>query len=125
MVEYRDRSAKCLSLIKYETEFVLSILNYFPIHLPFCKNYGSSHQYYILQIFFAVLTAAATCSTPPAPSNGRIVSLVTGPYQVGTTFTLECNSGYTLTGSNTITCLTGGTWSTNTATCTANGNFRH
>ena len=68
------------------------------------------------QIYF--VTAQVTCPRPIAPTNGRIVTLATSTYQVGSTVRFTCNPGYTLSGSTSITCQTGGTWSSPYPTCT-------
>ena len=69
------------------------------------------------QIYF--VTAQVTCPRPVAPTNGRIVTSTTSQiYQVGSTARFTCNLGYTLSGSASITCQTGGTWSSPYPTCT-------
>ena len=82
----------------------------------------------ILSIFndfqrcFMFIAASITCSSPIAPTNGRIESTVQPTngqlYQEGSTVRFACNSGYSLSGSEIVTCQGGGTWSANFPTCT-------
>uniref|UniRef100_T1K895 Sushi domain-containing protein n=1 Tax=Tetranychus urticae TaxID=32264 RepID=T1K895_TETUR len=57
------------------------------------------------------------CSPLAAPANGGFASMCsTTP---GGTCTFACATGYTLTGSATITCLPNGAWSAAVPTCAA------
>ena len=68
------------------------------------------------------IAASVTCSSPIAPTNGRIESTVPPTngqlYQEGSTVRFACNSGYSLSGSEIITCQGTGTWSSPFPTCT-------
>ena len=64
------------------------------------------------------VTAQVTCPRPVAPTNGWIATSTTSTYPVGSTVRFTCNPGYTLSGSASTTCQTGGTWSAPFPTCT-------
>jgi len=54
------------------------------------------------------------CPNLPVPSNGEITSCSPGSIGVGNegdTCTFTCNTGYDLTGSDTRTCQSDGSWS--------------
>ena len=57
------------------------------------------------------------CPTLSHPTNGR-VSI--SSRSVGGRVSYFCNYGYTLVGSSTLTCLSGGIWSGSTPTCQGN-----
>ena len=60
------------------------------------------------------------CSVLSTPVNGDIVSCSSGRGGVGyegDTCSFTCNTGYELTGSDTRTCQSNGSWSGNIATC--------
>ncbi len=58
------------------------------------------------------------CPTLSAPANGGVSATTTGA--VGDLRTYSCSAGYSLVGSVTTTCQTGGTWSSVAPTCTPN-----
>ena len=60
------------------------------------------------------------CSVLSTPVNGEIVSCSSGRVGVGyegDTCSFTCNTGYELTGSDTRTCQSDGSWSGNDTTC--------
>lgn len=59
------------------------------------------------------------CPTFPMTDNGVVVcdSGDDGVYSYEDTCNLTCNSGYTLTGSDTKTCLSDGSWSGTESSC--------
>ena len=60
------------------------------------------------------------CNPLNAPANGGFASMCSNT--VGGTCTFACATGYTLTGTATITCLPNGVWSAAVPTCTAANN---
>ena len=60
------------------------------------------------------------CDKLPTPSNGEITSCSSGSIGVGydrDTCSFTCNTGYELTGSNTRTCQSDGSWSGTKTMC--------
>lgn len=57
------------------------------------------------------------CSRLDTPVNGRIVN--DPSYEVASTITFSCNSGYDLVGQSTLTCRTDGQWNLRPPTCIA------
>ena len=74
----------------------------------------------IANIFFSSMTVI-NCGNPPAPSNGRVLSIDVpsnqDPNAYLSTVTYACNTGYTMIGSATRTCEKCGTWSGTTPVC--------
>ena len=61
------------------------------------------------------------CDNLSAPTNGRIMSCDSDTLGVGyegDTCSFTCNTGYELTGSDTRTCQSNGSWSGDNITCT-------
>ena len=60
--------------------------------------------------------AAVQCPTLSNPTNGR----VSVPSRaVGSRATYSCNTGYTLSGSSSLTCLSNGAWSGSVPICSS------
>ena len=60
------------------------------------------------------------CDNPPTPVNGEITSCSSGIVGVGyegDTCNFKCNTGYELTGSDTRTCQSDGSWSGSDDVC--------
>ena len=60
------------------------------------------------------------CDNLPAPANGEITSCSSGRVGVGyegDTCSFTCNTGYELTGSDTRTCQSDGSWSSRDDVC--------
>lgn len=66
--------------------------------------------------------AARACSTLTTPVNGAALFGLTGV--TGDVLSFACNTGYTLTGSASLTCLTTGAWSAATPTCPGAANIQ-
>ena len=64
------------------------------------------------------------CNNLSAPANGEILLCSSGRAGVGyeaDTCSFTCNTGYELTGSDTRTCQSDGSWSDSDVTCTRGG----
>ena len=78
------------------------------------------------------MNIAITCSALPAVEHGMITysSDITEPYDYGTTATYQCDSGYELTGGDTVRTCTGdgsspvGQWKGTSSNCLGDSNQR-
>ena len=73
------------------------------------------------------LAAGALCGNLLTPANGEISSCSSGTLgegDEGDTCSFTCNTGYELTGSDTRTCQSDGSWSGSDAVC-RRGNIRN
>ena len=61
------------------------------------------------------IISVVSCSSPDAPDNGYYTP--EGATQYEDTVIFQCNTGYTLSGSQTATCQADGTWSATTPAC--------
>uniref|UniRef100_H2Z7B4 Sushi domain-containing protein n=1 Tax=Ciona savignyi TaxID=51511 RepID=H2Z7B4_CIOSA len=59
------------------------------------------------------------CPTPSNPTNGDVTSEVVAPYLLGATVEYSCDSGFSLHGSASATCMETGLWSSPEPTCRA------
>jgi len=66
--------------------------------------------------FLKIVFTDIRCDILSMPSNGRI-SCSSGTVGVGDTCSFTCNTGYELTGSDTRTCQSNGSWSGSKSTC--------
>ena len=80
----------------------------------------------IILLLILLPIAAISCSTLPAAQNGIFFPStdVSEPYDYGTTATYQCDSGYELTGGDTVRTCTGngsspvGQWNGTAPVCT-------
>ena len=83
----------------------------------------SSHSYCRLSDYKITVLNICTdiqCDNLSAPTNGEIISCSSGRVGVGyegDTCSFTCNTGYELTGSDTRTCQSNGSWSGTISTC--------
>ena len=88
--------------------------NYKVVHLVYTYSNLTStgvHISIFISIFKSnILIAAVSCCTPPRIGNGYCGTPTRTTY--GGTVRYYCNSGYILSGSATVTCLTSGSWGT-------------
>ena len=71
-----------------------------------------------MDIFIAVVKTE--CTQLSVPANGRTVSCSSGTAGMGfegDTCSFTCNTGYELTGSDTRTCQSNGSWSSSDVVC--------
>ena len=74
----------------------------------------NNNNVWILRVsFLCVFLAVVTCPSLPVPSSGAVVYSSPGPdsYEVGATAMYSCNTGYGISGDQTRTCGSDGTWS--------------
>jgi len=62
--------------------------------------------------------SVVNCPSRTAPANGQMTPSSPGSFQAGLTLIFECNAGYSLEGSESITCLASGLWTSLPPTCT-------
>ncbi|KNC49451.1 uncharacterized protein AMSG_05458 [Thecamonas trahens ATCC 50062] len=60
------------------------------------------------------------CTPPPAPANGALGTCITS---IGGSCSYTCDNGYEVSGTGTITCSAGPTWSTSFGTCVKSANY--
>ena len=77
------------------------------IHFHFVHNY----QFHGMILYHSF---PADCSDPGTLTNGAQVGSPT--YEMGTTVSFQCDSGYSLIGASVLTC-NGGSWSHERPTC--------
>ena len=73
-----------------------------------------------IRLYAKCLLLLVTCSSLTAPSNGMIDCSVegSGDSSFEDICNVTCNTGYQLTGNDTRTCQSDGSWSGSTAMCT-------
>ena len=74
---------------------------------------------YMVQLLF-IIYIDIRCDNLSAPANGEITSCSSGRVGVGyekDTCSFTCNTGYKLTGSDTRTCQSDGSWNGSDAVC--------
>jgi hypothetical protein len=69
----------------------------------------SEHHYFYI-------TEANMCTPLSAPTNGALVE-TDAMFAVGATLSFTCSAGFTVTGTNPITCLAAGTFDASAPTC--------
>ena len=96
------------------------IMNALYRHIRYCVIYKYCCYMYLAE------NPATSCSALPAVENGMVTysSDTTEPYDYRTTATYQCDSGYELTGGDTVRTCTGdgsspvGQWNGTAPTCT-------
>ena len=79
------------------------------------RTYLLINSYYLSTIIITFVIV--TCSSLTPPTNGSISCSDNGDFSYEDTCNFTCNTGYELTGSESRTCQSDGSWSGSTAMC--------
>ena len=105
--------------------FTCSYVGIFEYSCKYCVQYLYNHSHYIKSTFSNAYRYPIDirCEDLSAPANGEIFSCSSGIVGVGyegDTCSFTCNTGYELTGSDTRTCQSNGSWSGDDVVCIGN-----